>query len=109
MPRGRGFLGSQPRLCSLLETGFCSRATCLQDGCPEQGCLREASARFRASLTEGQQDHVSPGWVSCAGLPPGGLSEVQGHRLLKADPEDPGEVCRQTQIILRTQLPVQLL
>lgn len=47
VPRGRGFLDSQPRLCSLLATHFYSRMVCFQDVCPERGCLLEASVRLK--------------------------------------------------------------
>lgn len=42
-PRGRGFLGSQPRLAFLPITQFCSRTICFLDVSLERGLIPEAS------------------------------------------------------------------
>lgn len=52
--KGRGFLGSQPRLSSLPATQFCSRTICFPDVDLEHGRVPEASvkAASRAAPSE---------------------------------------------------------
>lgn len=55
MPRGRGFLGSQPRLGSFPATHLCSRAICLHDVGANTTMPRKSEARPR-----GQTHPVKP-------------------------------------------------